>query len=120
MMKALQLGHSNTKIAMTCIIMLEQWFSELPPQITAKLYVQLLPMLSDYLSVETESRVDYYHQSVLLAETDFGQAKFSRKNISKRVLSLLGKLGGFAHNIISNEESKKRERENFIRWDTEK
>ena len=38
MMKALQLGHSNNQIAMTCIIMLEQWFSELPPQITAKLY----------------------------------------------------------------------------------
>ena len=57
---------------------------------------------------------------MLAKETEFGKAKVTRKDISKRVLALLGKLGGAAHNLISNEESKSRDRENFIRWDSEK
>ena len=36
------------------------------------------------------------------------------------MLDLLGKIGGFAHNIISNELTKKHDKENLIRWDTEK
>ncbi len=36
------------------------------------------------------------------------------------MLELLGKIGGYAHNIINNELSKKHDKENFIRWDSEK
>lgn len=123
MMKALDLGHSNNQIAMTCVEMLDKWFSSLPPGITAKLYKQLLPKLSDYLNVENDATAgpdQFYHQRVLAKERDIGRRKVSRRDISKRVLALLGQIGGYAHHIISNEESRRRERENFIRWDSEK
>lgn len=44
----------------------------------------------------------------------------TRKDIANKVLDLLGKIGGFAHNIINNELSKKHDKKNFIRWDPEK
>lgn len=111
---------------MTCVEMLDKWFCSLPPSITAKLYKQLLPKLSDYLNVENDvavshdSKAEFFHQRVLAKERDFGRRKVSRRDISKRVLALLGQIGGYAHHIISNEESRRRERENFIRWDSEK
>ena len=40
--------------------------------------------------------------------------------IAYKVLDLLGKIGGHAHSIISNELTKKHDKENFIRWDSEK
>lgn len=61
-----------------------------------------------------------YHQRVLDKETEFGRAKITQKEISNKVLDLLGKIGGCAHNIINNELSKKHDKENFIRWDPEK
>ena len=36
------------------------------------------------------------------------------------MLDLLGKIGGHAHSIINNELSKKHDKENVIKWDTEK
>ncbi len=51
---------------------------------------------------------------------EFGKQIISRKLISQTVLELLGKIGGYAHNIINNELSKKHDKENFIRWDSEK
>ena len=38
MMKALDIGHTDNGIAMTCVKMLEKWFSTLPPNTTVKLY----------------------------------------------------------------------------------
>lgn len=38
MLKALEQGHTDNSIAMTCVKMLEQWFSRLPPTTTVKLY----------------------------------------------------------------------------------
>ena len=35
-------------------------------------------------------------------------------------MDLLGKIGGYAHNIINNELPKKHDKKNFIRWDPEK
>ena len=54
MMKALDMGHmhSDNRIAMTCIKMLEEWFNTLPPNQTARLYQEILPKLSEYLSIE--------------------------------------------------------------------
>ena len=43
-----------------------------------------------------------------------------RKDIANKVLDLLGKIGGHAHSIINNERTKKHDKENFVRWDTEK
>jgi len=53
MIKALELGYLNNTLAMTCIKMLEKWFNLLPVSITAELYSDVLPKLSDFLSIET-------------------------------------------------------------------
>ena len=37
---------------MTCVNMLEEWFTALPPSMTASLFKELLPLLSDYLVIE--------------------------------------------------------------------
>ena len=52
MIKALELSHQNNSLAMTCINMLEQWFNALPVQMTAELYSDVVPMLSDFLAIE--------------------------------------------------------------------
>jgi hypothetical protein len=43
MHKALELGRTESSIAMTCVLMLEQWFNRLPPNKTVKLYQEILP-----------------------------------------------------------------------------
>jgi len=126
MLKALGLGHIDNGIAMTCINMLEEWFNTLPPNTTVKLYQEILPKLSEYLNVESDTnqanstKSQFYHQVVLEKETELGRRKITRKVISNKVLDLLGKIGGYAHNIINNELSKKHDKKNFIRWDPEK
>jgi hypothetical protein len=122
MIKALELGRTNNGIAMTCINMLEQWFSQLPPNTTVKLYREIIPQLSDFLNAEVDQgdNPEYFHQRVLKKELEFGQTSFTTRDISNKVLDLLGKIGGYAHNIINNEISKKHDKENFIRWDPEK
>jgi hypothetical protein len=42
------------------------------------------------------------------------------RDIADKVLDLLGKIGGHAHSIISNDKSKKHGKENLIKWDSEK
>jgi hypothetical protein len=54
MIKALGLGHLNNKLAMTCIKMLEKWFNTLPVDLTADLYADVLPKLSDFLSIDSK------------------------------------------------------------------
>ena len=103
---------------MTCIDMLEQWFDNLPSQKTSKMYKDILPLLSDFLNVYEEQKAEYYHEKVLKKETEFGKPIVSRRQISRRVLTLLGKLGGFAHSIIDNRET--RDKSNYLRWDAEK
>ena len=53
MIKALELSHINNNLAMTCIKMLEQWFNALPVNLTAELYSDVLPKLTDFLSVDS-------------------------------------------------------------------
>ena len=48
------------------------------------------------------------------------ESKVERREIAQKVLDLLGKIGGYAHNIINNEQTKEHEKENFIKWDPEK
>lgn len=71
-LKALELGQADSNIALTCINMLEKWFSSLPPHTTVKLYKDVLPKFSDYLNVDDDSaeqeKFDYYHQRVLKKE----------------------------------------------------
>lgn len=43
-----------------------------------------------------------------------------RKDIANKVLDLLGKLGGHAHSIINNDQTRTHEKENFIKWDPER
>lgn len=43
-----------------------------------------------------------------------------RRDIASKVLDLLGKIGGHAHSIINNEQTREHEKENFIKWDPEK
>lgn len=52
MIKALELSHQNNSLTMTCISMLEQWFNALPVQLTAELYSDVVPLLSDFLAIE--------------------------------------------------------------------
>ena len=64
MLKALELGHTDNGIAMTCIKMLEQWFDKLPPNTTVKMYQEILPQLSDFLNVDSDeksSNPEYFH-----------------------------------------------------------
>ena len=113
---------------MTCISMLEKWFNALPVQMTADLYSDVVPMLSDFLAIEQkpatspsseEEKVEehYFFQDIIRDSKD---EKIDRKDIASKVLDLLGKIGGFAHSIINNDLTKKHDKENFIRWDTEK
>jgi len=43
----------------------------------------------------------------------------SQHDIALSILNLLGRIGGHAHSIIDNDDSKEREKENYIRWDPE-
>lgn len=43
-----------------------------------------------------------------------------RKMVASKVLNLLGKIGGFSHSIINNEQTKLNEKEHFIKWDPER
>jgi hypothetical protein len=54
----------------------------------------------------------------LIKETK--EDRVDRREIANKVLDLLGKIGGHAHSIINNELTKKHDKENFIRWDSEK
>jgi len=56
MIKALELSHLNNHLAMTCIKMLEKWFNTLPVGVTAELYADVLPKLSDFLSLESDTQ----------------------------------------------------------------
>ena len=51
---------------------------------------------------------------------DTKETKVDRIQIANKVLDLLGKIGGHAHQIINNEITKNHDKENFIRWDSEK
>ena len=65
--KALDFGLTDNRIALTCVKMLEIWFSSLPPNSTVKLYKELLPKLSDYLNVDDDAleKLELYHQRIL-------------------------------------------------------
>jgi hypothetical protein len=52
MIKALQLSRVNNNLAMTCIQMLEKWFNALPVGVTAELYSDILPLLSEFLVID--------------------------------------------------------------------
>jgi DNA-dependent protein kinase catalytic subunit len=54
-----------------------------------------------------------------LIKDDKGK-EINRIEIANKVLDLLGKIGGHAHQIINNDLAKKHAKENFIRWDPEK
>lgn len=70
MIKALELSHINNRLAMTCIKMLEQWFNTLPVGVTAELYADVVPKLSDFLitnqtvvgKVELNPDQDYFEK----------------------------------------------------------
>ena len=49
MFKALEIGRSDSQLAMNAIAMLEQWFNLLPVGVTIELYHDVLPRLSDFL-----------------------------------------------------------------------
>ena len=51
---------------------------------------------------------------------DTKDVKIDRREIANKVIDLLGKIGGHAHKIINNELTKNHDKENFIRWDSEK
>jgi hypothetical protein len=51
---------------------------------------------------------------------DTKEVKIDRREIANKVVDLLGKIGGHAHQIINNDITKDHDKENFIRWDSEK
>ena len=59
----------------------------------------------------------YYYQEMLKSGNE---VRIDRKDIAYKVLDVLGKIGGNAHSIINNEQTKLHEKENFIKWDPEK
>ena len=119
MLRALNLSALNNRMALAAISTLESWLNNLPLPLVTKMYNDILPKLSDFLILErTNDKKDTYFFQDLIKE--HRETRIDRKEISRKVLDLLGKIGGHAHNIINNELRKKHEKENFIRWDTEK
>jgi len=123
MLKALDLGRNDNKLAMTAILMLEEWIKALPFSISMELYKDILPKLSPYLQIDVGKRqkhkgtAESYFAELLKAGNE---VQYDRHDIANKVLDLLGNIGGFAHNIINNEESKAHEKENYIKWDPER
>lgn len=119
MIKALNLSYLDNNLAMTCINTLENWFNALPVSLVAQLYEDLLPKLSPFLqsSTQVNNQETYFFQD-LIKETR--EERVDRQEIANKVLDLLGKIGGHAHSIISNKLTKMHDKENFIRWDSEK
>jgi DNA-dependent protein kinase catalytic subunit len=133
MIKALELGHFNNSLAVTCIQTLERWFNALPVSQTAELYSDIVPKLSYFLTMEnrdseTQNSLSGNDLEETVHESFFFQNKIQdskeetveRSEIANKVLDLLGKIGGHAHSLINNELSKKHDKENYIRWDPEK
>ncbi|CDW71353.1 dna-dependent protein kinase catalytic subunit [Stylonychia lemnae] len=127
MQKAIDLGRNNNQLAWNSINMLEQWFNLLPMNVTLDLYHDILPKLSDFLQVDDNKKQkklndatggDTYQYLEMLKSGN--EVNIERKDIALKVMDLLGKIGGNAHSIISNEQNKLIERENFIKWDPEK
>jgi len=121
MQKSLQIGRGDLKLASTAITMLEEWFNQLPPTLTQELYRDILPLFSEYLAADEQQATAL--QASLNDYADMmkvGEEEISKKDIALRVLALLGKIGGNAHAIINNEDSKSHDKENYIRWDPEK
>ena len=98
--------------------------------ITIDLYRDVLPKLSDFLHIEDEkaqkkasksgkTQDDFQFQEMLKSGND-ENVQVERKDIASRVLNLLGKIGGHAHLIINNEQTRQHEKEHFIKWDPEK
>jgi len=52
MLKALEVGQSDIRIAMTAVTMLEEWINHLPMQVAVEMYSGVLPKLSGYLQVD--------------------------------------------------------------------
>lgn len=97
--------------------------------VTIELYRDVLPMLSEFLHIEDEktqkkalkqarTQEDFQFQEMLKSGND--NIVIERKDIATKVLDLLGKIGGHAHQIINNDQTREHEKENFIKWDPEK
>jgi hypothetical protein len=80
--------------------------------VTVDLYRDILPKLSDFLHIEDEkasrrvqksmkNQDDFQLQEMMKTGNDTVQVE--RKDIAFKVLDLLGKIGGHAHQIINNE-----------------
>ena len=98
-------------------------------QATVELYKDILPRLSDFLHIEEVGVKkkkggaigavdDLQFQEMMKSGND--NILIERKDIATKVLDLLGKIGGHAHSIINNEQTKEHEKQNFIKWDPEK
>jgi DNA-dependent protein kinase catalytic subunit len=97
--------------------------------VTEELYTEVLPKLSEYLQVDEEGAnrgkkggrggQEEFQFSEMLKSNDDNE-HFDRKDIAAKVLDLLGKIGGHAHSIINNEQTRLHEKENFIKWDPER
>ncbi len=61
---------------------------------------------------------EFQFQEMLKSNDD--NEHFDRRDIAAKVLDLLGKIGGHAHSIINNEQTRLHEKENFIKWDPER
>jgi len=99
----------------------------MPLYVTEELYTEVLPKLSEYLQVDEEGGSrgkkgrgqEEFQFSEMLKSNDDNE-HFDRKDIAAKVLDLLGKIGGHAHSIINNEQTRLHEKENFIKWDPER
>jgi hypothetical protein len=110
MLKALHVGLAqSTSLAMNAVTRLEQWFNQMPMYVTAELYKEVLPKLSEYLQIDPDKKEglkkkgqeEFQFQEMLKSNDD--NEHFDRKDIATKVLDLLGKIGGHAHSIINNE-----------------
>lgn len=96
---------------------MESWIEKIPMKILKPYTKDILPYLSPYLMLKpekkTEKNPDNNKISIMLMRKS---RTYSNSAISKRVLELLGNLGGDCHDIIGDKQLT----QSSMAWDIER
>uniref|UniRef100_A0A6Q2XGP6 DNA-dependent protein kinase catalytic subunit n=1 Tax=Esox lucius TaxID=8010 RepID=A0A6Q2XGP6_ESOLU len=130
---ALKLGLSHAPLANTALDALETWSSRIPQDIMQPYYREILPHLDGYLKTSTSDEKDEsdWELTSLSSGKEKGYSKLmtrllkkSRPSpvamVRKRVVQLLGHLGGQLNRNLVTATSAEEMMKKFVAWDSEK
>uniref|UniRef100_A0A3P9A875 DNA-dependent protein kinase catalytic subunit n=1 Tax=Esox lucius TaxID=8010 RepID=A0A3P9A875_ESOLU len=135
---ALKLGLSHAPLANTALDALETWSSRIPQDIMQPYYREILPHLDGYLKTSTSDEKDEsdWELTSLSSGKEKGYSKLmtrllkkSRRlameaspvaMVRKRVVQLLGHLGGQLNRNLVTATSAEEMMKKFVAWDSEK